>query len=73
MQIVRVFKPQTERKNFFGVGWCSKFRSQTERQKILRAKGQETVHRERTDSSVVQSFYHTKEEAWEDFDEHSQQ
>jgi hypothetical protein len=29
MQIVRVFKPQTERKNFFGVGWCSKFRSQS--------------------------------------------
>jgi len=28
MQIVRVFKPQTERKNFL-VLWCSKFRSQS--------------------------------------------
>ena len=73
MQSVRVQATNGNGRIFLVLVWCSKFRSQTERQKILRAKGQETEHRERTDSSVVQSFYHTKEEAWEDFDEHSQQ
>jgi hypothetical protein len=49
MQIVRVFKPQTERKNFFGVGWCSKFRSQTERllKKFLREKRQGSTKTEK--------------------------
>ena len=79
MQIVRVFKPQTERKNFFGVGWCSKFRSQHDRaapQKIFeREEARKQENRERTPpvlSSSASRFVY--EEAWEeDFDEHSQQ
>jgi hypothetical protein len=80
MQIVRVFKPQTERKNFFGVGWCSKFRSQTERllKKFLRERRGKEARKQRKDSSCPQSVLvqvvFVYEEAWEeDFDEHSQQ
>ena len=65
MQRVFVFKPQTG-KNFLVLVFEIQV---TERQKILREK----ARKQRKDSSVVQSFYHTKEEAWEDFDEHSQQ
>ena len=71
MQIVRVFKPQTERKNFFGVGVRNSGhrRQSCAAQKILKAKRQETEK----ETPLSSSFYHTKEEAWEDFDEHSQQ
>ena len=76
MQIVRVFKPQTERKNFL-VLWCSKFRSQSGSSKNFeREEARKHENRERTppvlSSSSSSRFVY--EEAWEeDFDEHSQQ
>lgn len=80
MQIVRVFKPQTERKNFFGVGWCSKFRSQSGSSKNFeREEARKHENRERTppvlsSSTSSSSRFVYEEEAWEeDFDEHSQQ
>ncbi len=77
MQIVRVFKPQTERKNFL-VLWCSKFRSQSGSSKNFeREEARKHENRERTPpvlSSSSSSRFVYEEEAWEeDFDEHSQQ
>ena len=77
MQIVRVFKPQTERKNFL-VLWCSKFRSQSGSSKNFeREEARKHENRERTPpvlSSSRSSRFVYEEEAWEeDFDEHSQQ
>ena len=78
MQIVRVFKPQTERKNFFGVGGVRNSGHRAAPQKIFeREEARKHENRERTPpvlSSSSSSRFVYEEEAWEeDFDEHSQQ
>ena len=79
MQIVRVFKPQTERKNFLVLVLVFEIQV-TDRaapQKIFeREEARKHENRERTppvlSSSSSRRFVY--EEAWEeDFDEHSQQ
>jgi hypothetical protein len=79
MQIVRVFKPQTERKNFFGVGVGvrnSGHRQSGSSKNFEREEARKHENRERTPPvlSSTSSSRFVYEEAWEeDFDEHSQQ
>lgn len=78
MQIVRVFKPQTERKNFFGVVGVrnSGHRQSGSSKNFEREEARKHENRERTPPvlSSTSSSRFVYEEAWEeDFDEHSQQ